>query len=309
MEKELTLVIMAAGIGSRFGERIKQLEPVGPNGELIIDYSIFDAVRAGFNHIVFIIRKDIEQLFREAIGNRIEKQVKVTYVFQEKSDIPVKQELAPLRVKPWGTGQAVLAAKKAVNGAFAVINADDFYGADSYRVISEFLKSADNSGRDIPEYAMCGFKISNTLSENGTVTRGVCTAENGFLSGLEETKEIGRGEDGVIRGRYNGETKIIAEDAVASMNMWCFTPDFMDTLESRFVSYLNGLTEETVNNGECLVPIEVDRLINGGKCRVRVIPTDSRWFGMTYERDVQAVKEEIAACVAGGEYPERLWSI
>ncbi len=307
MEKEITLVIMAAGIGSRFGEKIKQLEPVGPNGELIIDYSVYDAVKAGFNHIVFIIRKDIEALVKEKIGNRLSKHVKISYAFQEKSDIPVKRELAESRKKPWGTGQAVLAAKDLVKGSFAVINADDFYGEESFKIIFNYLSEADNRGKAVPEYAMCGFKISNTLSENGTVTRGICTVENGLLTVLEETKQIRRGSDGKIRGAYNGAEKLISDSSAVSMNMWCFTDGYMDTLSGQFVDFLNALDENTVNNGEFLVPIEVDKLIKAGKCSVKVLPTDSKWFGMTYAEDVEAVKASISSYIKDGVYPEKLW--
>lgn len=308
MEKEMTLVIMAAGIGSRFGERIKQLEPVGPNGELVIDYSVYDAVRAGFNHIVFIIRKDIEQLVRQKIGDRLSKHVRISYAFQEKTDIPVRKELAEIRKKPWGTGQAVLAAKGVVNGSFAVINADDFYGAEAFKTIYQYLKNADNSGKAVPEYALCGFMLKNTLSENGAVTRGICTVENGFLTGLEETKQIKRGSDGIITGFYNGEERVIPENAAASMNMWCFTADYMDILSEQFVDFLNNADESDINSGEFLVPIEVDKLTSAGKCRVRVLETDSKWFGMTYAEDVEGVKKSLAEFVNNGVYPENLWN-
>ncbi|MBR4112499.1 MAG: nucleotidyltransferase [Ruminiclostridium sp.] len=307
MEKEITLVIMAAGIGSRFGQKIKQLEPVGPNGELIIDYSVYDAVRAGFNHIVFVIRKDIEQLVREKIGDRLSKHVRISYAFQEKTDIPVRKELGEIRKKPWGTGQAVLSAKDIVKGPFAVINADDFYGAEAYRIIYDYLNSADNSGKAVPEYAMCGFKIKNTLSDNGTVTRGICTVENGLLKGLEETKEIRRQENGVITGVYNGETKEITDEAAASMNMWCFTGGYMDTLSEQFVQFLSKVDESNVDSGEFLVPIAVDELLAAEKCSVRVLPTDSKWFGMTYAEDVEAVKASLREYVDKGVYAEKLW--
>ncbi len=308
MEKEITLVIMAAGIGSRFGQKIKQLEPVGPSGELIIDYSVYDAVRAGFNHIVFVIRKDIEQLVREKIGDRLSKHVKISYAFQEKTDIPVRKELGSIRKKPWGTGQAVLSAKDIVNGAFAVINADDFYGAEAYKIIYDYLSNADNSGRTVPEYAMCGFKIKNTLSDNGTVTRGICTVENDYLKGLEETKEIKRNADGAITGVYNGETKEIADEAAASMNMWCFTGGYMDTLSEQFVQFLSKVDESNVDSGEFLVPIAVDELLAAGKCAVKVLPTDSKWFGMTYAEDVEAVKASLREYVDKGIYAEKLWN-
>lgn len=308
MDKEITLVIMAAGIGSRFGEKIKQLEPVGVNGELIIDYSVYDSVKAGFNHIVFIIRKDIEALVKERIGDRLSKYVKISYAFQEKTDIPTRKELGEIRKKPWGTGQAVLSAKEIVKGPFAVINADDFYGAEAYKVIYDYLKNADNSGKAIPEYAMCGFKIHNTLSENGTVTRGICTISDGFLKGLEETKEIKRGENGIITGVYNGETKVISDSAAASMNMWCFTSDYMEKLSAQFVDFLKAVDENNVDSGEFLVPIEVDKLVNEKKCTVRVLETDSKWFGMTYAEDVDAVKASLKSYVDNGIYPEKLWN-
>lgn len=306
MEKEITLVIMAAGIGSRFGERIKQLEPVGPEGELIIDYSVFDAVKAGFNHIVFIIRRDIEALVREKIGDRLSEHVKISYAFQEKEDIPVRRELAAERKKPWGTGQAVLSAKDIVKGPFAIINADDFYGEDAFRVAYDYLKDADNNGRAVPEYAMCGFKILNTLSENGTVTRGVCTVKDGFLTGLEETKNI-RSEKGFILGVYNGEEKAIPSDSAVSMNMWCFTEEYMDVLSGQFVDFLNEVDENDINSGEFLVPIEIDRLIGKGGCKVRVLSTNSKWFGMTYAEDVEEVRQSLKEYVEKGIYPEKLW--
>lgn len=308
MEKEITLVIMAAGIGSRFGQKIKQLEPVGPGGELIIDYSVYDAVRAGFNHIVFVIRKDIEALVREKIGDRLAKHVKISYAFQEKTDIPVRKELGEIRKKPWGTGQAVLAAKDIVKDPFAVINADDFYGAEAYRIIYDYLSNADNGGKAVPEYAMCGFKIRNTLSDNGTVTRGICTVENGYLKGLEETKEIKRNADGTITGVYNGESKMISEEAAASMNMWCFTGEYMDTLGQQFAEFLAKVDENNVDSGEFLVPIAVDELLSAGKCAVKVLPTDSKWFGMTYAEDVEAVKASLREYVEKGIYSEKLWN-
>ncbi len=308
MEKEITLVIMAAGIGSRFGKKIKQLEPIGPNGELLMDYSVYDAKRAGFNHIVFVIRRDIEELFRSAIGDRLSAQIKVTYVFQEKEDIPVNRPLSALRNKPWGTGQAVLAAREAVKGPFAVINADDYYGYDAFRTISDFLKSADNENKDIPEYAMCGFRVKNTLSDNGTVTRGICTVENDFLKGLLETKSIIRDENGVITGDYEGKTITISDEDVVSMNMWGFTEEYMSTLDCQFKDFLFPLNADTVNNGEFLVPIAVNSLITEEKCKVRVLPTDSKWFGMTYEEDVASVKLSVAEGIRNGLYPEKLWN-
>lgn len=308
MGNEITLVIMAAGIGSRFGKKIKQLEPIGPNGELLMDYSVYDAKKAGFNHIVFVIRKDIEELFRSAIGDRISEQLKVTYVFQEKDDIPLKKELSAIRTKPWGTGQAVLAARDVVKGPFAVINADDYYGYEAFRTIADYLKLSDNENKDVPEYAMCGFRIKNTLSDNGTVTRGICTVENGFLKGLLETKNIIRGDSGIITGDYEGKTITISDEDVASMNMWGFTEQYMSILGNQFVDFLSPLDADNVNNGEFLVPIAVNDLITEGKCKVSVLPTDSKWFGMTYEEDVALVKLSIKKSIENGAYPEKLWN-
>lgn len=307
MEKEIALVIMAAGIGSRFGERIKQLEPIGPNGELMIDYAVSDAIRAGFNRVVLIIRKDIEALVREKIGDRLSRFVKVTYAFQEKDDLPVRRELAARRSKPWGTGQALLTLRDLGLNAFAVINADDFYGAEAYQIACDYLKNADNAGKAVSEYAMCGFFIQNTLSENGTVTRGICTVKDGFLTGVEETKELRRDPDGAIRGTYNGEKKTVPENTPVSMNLWCFTGDYLSSLSGQFAEFLNNLDEAEAGQGEFLVPVSVDRLIGEGKCAVRVLEVGGKWFGMTYEKDVEAVKESLRDSIARGIYPEKLW--
>lgn len=305
--KDITLVIMAAGIGSRFGERIKQLEPIGPNGELMMDYAVSDALRAGFTHVVLIIRRDIEALVREKIGNRFSRFVKVTYVFQEKDDLPIRRELAARRSKPWGTGQALLTLRDLGLKSFAVINADDFYGAEAYRVAYDYLSRADNGGKAVPEYAMCGFLIQNTLSENGTVTRGICTVKNGFLTGVEETKELRRDPDGAIRGIYNGENKLVPENTPVSMNLWCFTEEYLSALSGQFTEFLNTVDETNANQGEFLVPISVDRLIGEGKCTVRVLEVHEKWFGMTYAQDVEAVRAEILRLTENGTYPAPLW--
>ncbi len=305
--KDITLVIMAAGIGSRFGERIKQLEPIGPNGELMMDYAVSDALRAGFTHVVLIIRRDIEALVREKIGNRFSRFVKVTYVFQEKDDLPVRRELAARRSKPWGTGQALLTLRDLGLKSFAVINADDFYGAEAYRVAYDYLSRADNGGKAVPEYAMCGFLIQNTLSENGTVTRGICTVKNGFLTGVEETKELRRDLDGTIRGIYNGENKLVPENTPVSMNLWCFTEEYLSAISEQFAEFLNTVDETNANQGEFLVPISVDHLIGEGKCAVRVLEVHEKWFGMTYAQDVKAVRAEILRLTENGTYPAPLW--
>lgn len=301
----VTLVIMAAGIGSRFGERIKQLEPIGPNGELLIDYSIYDAIQAGISKVVFIIRKDIEELFRKAIGDRIAKQIAVEYAFQEKTDIPVRQELAEKRSKPWGTGQAILSARKLVNEPFVVINADDFYGRESFEIMCEHLKNADNSGKTVLDYCMAGFMLKNTLSDNGTVTRGVVKPDdNGNLHSITETYEVARRADGrIFSGRTGAE---LSDNDVVSMNMWGFTPELFATLEKKFTDYLNAVTDETINK-EFLIPVVVDELIKSKSANVKMLRTDSKWFGVTYAEDKELVVKSIADCIKSGYYPEKLW--
>ena len=304
--KDIALVILAAGIGSRYGQRIKQLEPVGPNGELLMDYSIYDAMAAGFTKVVFIIRRDIEQLVRDAIGDRISKHIKVEYVFQSKEDLPVRKELAETRVKPWGTSQAILCARDAVDGPFAVINADDYYGTDSYKVLYEYLKNADNSGRKPYEFSLVGFRLKNTLSDNGTVTRGICSDDKGCLTKLHETKQIKRCEDGVIRGIYGGEELEIDENSSVSMNMWGFTRECFDILSEQFVEFLNNVDKEN-NTDEFLLPISVDEMIRKNAAEIKLLTTDSKWFGVTYVQDKPLVEQCVLKCIEDGVYPNRLW--
>lgn len=304
--KDIALVILAAGIGSRYGQRIKQLEPVGPNGELLMDYSIYDAMAAGFTKVVFIIRRDIEQLVRDAIGDRISKHIKVEYVFQSKEDLPIRKELAETRVKPWGTSQAILCARDAVDGPFAVINADDYYGTDSYKVLYEYLKNADNSGRKPYEFSLVGFRLKNTLSDNGTVTRGICSDDKGCLTKLHETKQIKRCEDGVIRGIYGGEELEIDENSSVSMNMWGFTRECFDILSEQFVGFLNNVDKEN-NTDEFLLPISVDEMIRKNAAEIKLLTTDSKWFGVTYVQDKPLVEQCVLKCIEDGVYPNRLW--
>ena len=280
---KISLVIMAAGIGSRFGGGIKQLEPVGPNGEIIMDYSIYDAIKSGFNKIIFIIRKDIEKDFKEVIGNRIEKicnnlNIEVYYAYQELDNIPSDFKAPKDRKKPWGTGHAVLSCKDIIKEPFVVINADDYYGKDSFKNIYEFLNENNN------EFCMAGFKLKNTLSDNGGVTRGICQVDkNDYLSEIIETSNIIKvGEKAVVEDRE------IDINSNVSMNMWGLTPEFINTLEQGFIKFL----EKEVNNikSEYLLPIFMGELLKENRIKVKVLETKDKWFGVTYKEDKEFVK-------------------
>lgn len=296
-----SLVIMAAGIGSRFGKGIKQLEPVGPGGEIIMDYSIHDALEAGFDRVVFIIRRDLEKDFREIIGDRIEKICPVAYAFQEKEDLPGGYTCPAARTKPWGTGQAVLACKGIVDEPFLVINADDYYGKESFRLAHEFLVSG---GKD-NEFCMPGFILKNTLSENGAVTRGVCRVENGYLAGVVETGGLVHDGEGAAIEKDGIKTPIDPK-SIVSMNMWALTPSFFEELERGFVEFLGGLTAEDLK-AEYLLPGVIDGMIKSGKATVRVLETGDRWFGVTYQEDKYAVIESFKALHEAGVYTEPLY--
>jgi len=304
--RDITLVIMAAGIGSRFGKGIKQLTPVGPSGELIMDYSVHDAIEAGFNKIVFILRKDILDEFRRTIAANMEKYAKIDYAFQELDDLPEGFTCPPERIKPWGTGQAVLCCKGIVDGPFAVINADDYYGKEPYKIIYDYLTSERSSRPGASDICCAGFRLGNTLSENGGVTRGICEVdENGFLTGVDETKNIFKTPEGaaVISGDVK---RPIDPDRKASMNMWGFDAGFIGLLEDGFREFLEEQEEGDVSN-EFLLPIFIDKLIKQGRAEVKVLPTDAEWFGVTYQEDKPAVIEAFAKLVADGEYEEDLY--
>ena len=297
------LVIMAAGIGSRFGGGIKQLEPVGPSGEIIMDYSIHDAIRAGFNKIVFIIRKEIETDFAEVIGHRIEAVcarlgVEVAYAFQSLDKLPDGVELPPERRKPWGTGQAVLACKGILNEPFAVINADDYYGPEAFVKVHEFLESYSPERPN--DFCMAGFILKNTLSENGGVTRGVCRVDaNGMLTGIEETSNIVKTADGAAVD-HDGTLTPLDADSYVSMNMWGLTPEFVDQLETGFVEFFRQGGDLTKR--EYLLPIFIGELLEKEKVTVRVLETKDRWFGVTYREDKPVVVESFRKLIADGVY-------
>ena len=303
---QATLVIMAAGMGSRFGGGIKQLAPVGPNGEIIMDYSIYDAMEAGFDKVVFVIRKDLEEEFKKVIGNRIEKQVEVAYAYQELKDIPEQyQDKFAERKKPWGTGQAILCCKEVVDSPFLVINADDYYGKEAYREAFEYLTK--KSPTDIMQICMVSFVLKNTLSDNGTVIRGICrVSENGMLTDIRETHDIARTEQGagvLTDGRI---VKELDADATVSMNMWGLTPVFMETLEKGFVEFLENVEEGDIKK-EYLLPEMIDRLIKEGKAKVDVLETKDTWFGVTYQEDKASVTAAFKKLAEDGVYPAQLY--
>ena len=301
--KKTTLVIMAAGIGSRYGAGIKQLAAVDQSGHIIMDYSIHDAIAAGFQKIVFIIRRDIEKDFREVIGNRIEAVcakagVEVAYCFQSLTEIP--GSLPEGRSKPWGTGQAVLAAKDHIDGPFAVINADDYYGKSIYREIHDYLCT------DHPENAFCmaGFILKNTLSDNGTVTRGICQVDGkGFLSDVVETKNIRPTADGA-----EADGKALDPDGYVSMNMWGLSPAFLETLERNFKTFFETDVPANPLKAEYLLPILIGQLLQHKEVTVQVLPTHDKWFGVTYAADKAAVTESFAQLIAQGVYGEDLYA-
>ncbi len=296
-----TLVVMAAGIGSRFGGGIKQLEPVGPNGEIIMDYSIYDAMEAGFEKVVFVIRKDLEADFREVIGNRMEEKVEVAYAFQEKEDIPMPyKELYKERKKPWGTGQAILCCKDIVKEPFLVINADDYYGKEAYQKAYQYLTS-ERTENEKAKLGMVSFVLGNTLSENGGVTRGICKVnQDGKLTEVVETKNIIKTETGA-----EVEGKILDVDSPVSMNMWCFQPEFFTILENGFIEFLEEKKEE-YTNAEYLLPTIVGELLEEGKAEVDVLVSNDKWFGVTYKEDKEAVVASIQELVTNGVYPTRI---
>lgn len=303
--KKTALVIMAAGIGSRFGKGIKQLAPVGPNGEIIMDYSIRDALEAGFNKVVFIIRKDIEKEFRHIIGERISKLTEVAYVFQELDDLPEGFTKPADRTKPWGTGHAVLCAKKVLKEPFAVINADDYYGKEAYVKVHDYLiQDKEEDGR--LHICMAGFRLGNTLSDNGAVTRGICRIENGKLTGVTETHNIYKVHSGAQEWKENGTKQELDVKSLVSMNMWGLTPDFADALENGFRQFLSGLSEND-SKKEFLLPEFIDRMIQQNLASVEVLETKDTWFGVTYQEDKAAVMAAFSDLVAKGVYPENLY--
>ena len=300
MKKDLTLVILAGGMGSRFGG-LKQVEPVGPNGEFIIDYSVYDAIRAGFNKVVFIIKEENYDLFRETIGARIENKIKVEYAFQDINDIPNIVSVPDTRVKPWGTGHAVLAARDVVDGNFVMINSDDFYGKDAFLKIKEFFDNSDDPNC----YSMVAFRVSNTMTENGSVKRGVCESRDGYLTNIIESS-IERVDDKIIASPLDGRDSFeVEENALVSMNFFGFTPLMFNTLKIGIKEFLEN-NKEDLSKCEYLIPDVVFEEIEDG-VNVHVLESVDKWLGVTYREDKDYVVSEIKKLVDEGVYPNNLW--
>ena len=293
----MTLVIMAAGMGSRFGG-LKQIEAVGPNGEFIIDYSIYDAIKAGFKKVVFIIKEENYEIFKETIGKRISNHIKVEYVFQNNNNVPVS--IPNERVKPLGTAHAILCCKDVVNENFAIINADDFYGRDSYLKVKDFISNNKNDN----EFTLIGYNAIDTITNNGSVKRGVCNVKDNYLVNLNES--VINLENGKLNGKTLVDNKDIEvnNDTTVSMNMFGFTPKLFELLENDFKNFLNN---NDLMTAEYLIPEEVNKYLRNGIVNVKVIKTTSKWYGITYKEDLQLIKDEIKKLISDGVYPENLW--
>lgn len=299
-----TLLVMAAGMGSRYGS-LKQIDPVGPSGETIIDYSIFDAIRAGFGKVVFIIRKDIEADFREVFISKLSGRIPIEYVFQELDKLPGGFSLPENRTKPWGTGHALLMAKDLVKEPFAAINADDFYGAGAFKVMADYLQSLDNHNQD--DFSMVGYDLANTMSEFGSVSRGICTTDpNAWLCEVTERTKIQFTPEGIADIQDDGSTTTLSSGDIVSMNFWGFTPQFFHLADPLFSEFL----QHNLNNpkSEFYIPFVVDALIKKGKARVKVLQSHDKWFGVTYKEDKPLVIAKLQQLTQEGFYPSKLWS-
>ncbi len=304
--KDPVLVVLAAGMGSRYGG-MKQIDPVGPNGQLIIDYSIYDARRAGFKKVIFIIKHAIEDAFKEAIGNRLSKIMDVDYAYQEIDDLPEGYTVPEGRTKPWGTSHAVLAARDIVDGPFAVINADDYYGPEAYQVVYDYLVAhADQAS----EYCMVGFMLKNTVTDNGSVARGVCEAgDDGYLADINERTRIEKFADGIKYTEDDGQTWVdLADETPVSMNMWGFNQSVMPEMMTQFAGHLDRFYATNPLKGEFFIPLTVSQLIKEGKARVKILSSKDKWFGVTYKEDKPEVVAAIKAKTEEGLYPENLWA-
>lgn len=301
MSEELTLVVLAAGMGSRYGG-LKQIDPMGPHGETVLDYSIYDAIACGFQRVVFVIRRDIEAAFRQSIGARYARRIAVDYAFQEIGDLPVGFALPPQRTKPWGTAHALFAARSLLGGPFAVINADDFYGRAAYRQLADFLR---RPGRGADELAMVAFSLAQTLSDSGSVNRGICAVHDGLLAGVGEYRDIARHADGIIRGTDPlGQLRELPPDAPVSMNFWGMPAALIGDLKDAFRAFLDSSANLTT--AEFYLPAFVDERIRAGAARCHVLTSPEAWIGVTYPADKPAVQRHLRDLTARGDYPSPL---
>ncbi len=297
-----TLLILAAGMGSRYGG-LKQMDEFGPNGETILDYSIYDAIQEGFGKIVFVIRESFKEDFKKFFAGKFEDKVDIEYVTQDITMVPNDYKYNPEREKPWGTAHAVLVAQDVINEPFAVINADDFYGRDSYRVLYDYFNSDDIANN----YALVGYELEKTLSDHGTVNRGVCqTTEDGYLKSIKECLKIGYTDDRQISYTEDGEEVFLSPDTPVSMNMWAFHPDYFDYCNASFSQFLKERGQEL--KSEYFIPLLVDELINNGEKKVDVLKCSEDWFGVTYKEDKPFVMQRLNALIEAGKYPQKLWS-
>jgi UTP-glucose-1-phosphate uridylyltransferase len=300
-----TLLVLAAGMGSRYGG-LKQLDPVGPSGEIIIDYSIYDAIRAGFGKVVFLIRNDIEKAFRESIGNRYKGKIEVDYAFQEIDAIPEGFVVPVERNKPWGTGHAILMAKNVINESFAVINADDFYGRSGFKLLADYFADAPPETDEFANFAMAGFVLRNTLSEHGTVSRGVCSVDSeGFLTDVVELTKISKYGDAAKNLAEDEGITDLTGDEIVSLNMWGFTPAIFTHLETQFIDFLNE--KINVPKSEFFIPSVVDKVIKEKTAKLKVLESADAWFGVTYREDKPIVVANIQKLVDEGVYSEKLF--
>lgn len=304
--KKPALVVMAAGMGSRYGG-LKQIDPIDREGHIIMDFSIYDAVKAGFGKVIFIIKKENEADFKAAIGDRISEQIETEYVFQDLHNLPEGYEVPDGRVKPWGTGHAVLSCLDVIDGPFAVVNADDYYGQNAFRMAYDFLTSHQDDEKY--HYMMVGYMLENTLTENGHVARGVCeTDENGFLTGIHERTRIEKRPDGPAYTEDDGATwTALPQESIVSMNMWGFTESILQELKARFSVFLDENLEKNPLKCEYFLPFVVDELLSEGKADVRVLKSLDRWYGVTYKEDKEVVVKAIQGLKDKGLYPQKLW--
>lgn len=304
--KKPVLVVMAAGMGSRYGG-LKQIDPIDKEGHIIMDFSIFDAVKAGFEKVVFIIKKENEQDFREAIGDRLSKQIEVAYVFQDINNLPEGYEVPEGRVKPWGTGHAILSCLDVIDGPFAVVNADDYYGSHAFKMAYDYLTA--NEDDDFYRYMMVGYKLENTLTENGHVARGVCvTDEEGDLVTIHERTRIEKRGEGAAYTEDDGATWVeLPEGSTVSMNMWGFSASILKELKDRFPKFLEENLEKNPLKCEYFLPFVVDELLGEGKAKVKVLKSMDKWYGVTYKEDKPFVMEAIQSLKDSGLYPQKLW--